>query len=244
MTDQPSSSPSDGSSPAVETPKWGWLLTVWMSLVVILHGLVWMTGVPDYDLAAAVEKGAERVEQRSVGEDSPDIVRKSIQLQRDSLRFWTVIRMVGDFLVAPVWIALRALMVAVGLAALAALTGRPVRFPAAMQDCVTWQGVWVLGLAVQTTLMLVLRRPEIETSVVLLLPPRLYTASQWVMLRQIDCFALIGWFGLAWSACRRGQAGLFGALATCLFLALMEAQIRGGFDLLVNLAMRLTVLPE
>ena len=171
------------------------MLAVWMSLVVILHGIVWTTGVPDYDLADAVEKGAARVEQRSVGEDSQDVVRKSIKLQRDSLRFWTVIRVVGDFLIAPLWIALRALMVAVALSAVAAISGRPVRFPVAMRDCVAWQGVWVLGLAVQVVLMLILRRPDIETSVVLLLPPRVYAAREWVLLHQIDCFALIGWLG-------------------------------------------------
>jgi len=76
-----------------------------------------------------------------------------------------------------------------------------------MKDCVTWQGVWVLGLAVQVILLLVLRKP-IDTSVVLLLPPRTYSASTWVMLQQVDCFAMIGWLGLAWSACVRRQANL------------------------------------
>ena len=98
------------------------------------------------------------MEQRSVGEDSEDVVRKSIQLQRDSLRFWTDVALVGDFLIAPSWIALRAFLVAVALSAVAAISGRPVRFPAAMRDCVAWQGVWVLGLAVQVVLMLVLQR--------------------------------------------------------------------------------------
>jgi len=88
MTEQAASTPN-GGSPAVDTPKWGWMLAVWMSLVVILHGITWTTGVPDYDIADAVEKGAARVEQRSVGEDSQDVVRKSIKLQRDTLPFWT-----------------------------------------------------------------------------------------------------------------------------------------------------------
>ncbi len=50
MTQQATSAPA-GATPGSDTPKWGWLLTVWMSLVVILHGIVWTTGVPDYDLA-------------------------------------------------------------------------------------------------------------------------------------------------------------------------------------------------
>jgi hypothetical protein len=243
MIEQPASTPNGGTS-AVDTPKWGWMLTVWMSLVVVLHGAIWTTGVPDFDLTDAVEKGAARVEQRSVGEDSQDVVRKSIKLQRDSLRFWTVICVVGDFLVAPAWIALRALLVAVSLSAVAAVCGRAVRFPAAMRDCVAWQGVWVLGLAVQVVLMLVLQRSDIETSIVLLLPPRIYAAREWVLLNQIDCFAVIGWLGIAWSACQRRQTNLYLALLTCFFLAALEIQIRGGFSLLVNLGMRLTIFPE
>lgn len=243
MMEQPASTPN-GGTPAGDTPKWGWMLAVWMSLVVILHGIIWTTGVPDYDLAEAVEKGAARVEQRSVGEDSEDVVRKSIKLQRDSLPFWTVIGAVGDFLVAPGWIALRALLVAVALSAVAAVCGRPVRFPAAMRDCVAWQGVWVLGLAVQVVLMLVLHRSDIETSVVLLLPPRIYAAREWVLLDQIDCFAVIGWLGLAWSACQRRQTNLYMALLMCFLVAALEAQIHGGFSLLVNLGMRLAIFPE
>jgi hypothetical protein len=243
MTRQPTSVPA-GTTPGSDTPRWGWLLTIWMSSVVILNGVIWTTGVPDYDLAVAVERGAARVEERSVGEDNEDVVRKSIQLQRNSLSFWKVITLVGDFLVEPLWIVLRAFSVAVALSAVAAMTGRPVRFPAAMRECVIWQGVWVLGLAVQTVLMLVLHRSAIDTSVVLLLPPRMYAAREWVVLQQIDCFAIIGWLGMAWSACRRGRASLIAALVTCLVVAVVEAQVIAGTSLLVNLSMRLTLFPE
>jgi hypothetical protein len=220
------------------------MLALWMSLVVILHGITWTTGVPDYETADAVEKGAARVEQRSMGEDSQDVVRKSIQLQRDTLPFWTVIRIVGDLVVAPSWIALRALIVAVAFCAVAAISGRPVRFPEAMRDCVAWQGVWVLSLLVQTILMLVLRRPHIDTSVALLFPPRTWGAGTWVLLHEIDCFAMIGWLGLAWSACVRRQANLLVALVTCFVLVVVEANVRAPFELLFNLGMRLTVFPE
>ena len=69
----------------------------------------WTTGVPDYQLAEAVERGAARVEERSSGEENDDVVRKAIQLQRNSLGFWRTLALVGDFLVKPLWLALRAL---------------------------------------------------------------------------------------------------------------------------------------
>ncbi|NLX56782.1 MAG: hypothetical protein GXY58_16875 [Planctomycetaceae bacterium] len=243
MTEQPASTPQR-RVPASDTPKWGWLLAVWMSLVVILRGIVWMTGVPDHDLAEAVEQGAARVEQKSVGEDSPDVIRKAIQLQRDSLRFWTVLHAVGDFVLAPAWLAVRATLVAVSFSGVAAVSGRPVGFPAAMRDCVAWQGVWVLQLLVRVMLMLVLQRSDIDTSIVLLLPSRTYGAWEWVLLQQIDCFAMLGWLGLAWGACQRRQANLLVALLTCLLVAVLEMQVVGGLSLLVNLGMRLTIFPE
>ncbi|MHB0959948.1 MAG: hypothetical protein ACYC6N_20945 [Pirellulaceae bacterium] len=243
MTQQPLSAPVS-ASPGSGTPQWGWLLTIWMSLVVIFNGVTWMTGVPEYDLAVAVERGAARVEERSVGEDNEDVIRKSIQLQRDSLPFWRVIALVGDFLIEPLWIALRAFLVAVALSAVAAISGRPVRFPAAMWECVAWQGVWVLGLAVRSVLMLALNRSDVDTSVVLLLPPQMYAARDWVALQQIDCFAVIGWLGMAWGAGRRGQASLFAALLACLVVAAVEGLIFSGTSLLINLGIRLAIFPE
>ena len=139
--------------------------------------------------------------------------------------FWKVITLVGDFLIEPLWIALRAFSAAVALSAVAAITGRPVRFPTAMRECVAWQGVWVLGLAVRVALMLAMHRSEVDTSIVLLLPPRMYAAREWVVLQQIDCFALIGWLGMAWGACRRGQASLCGVVAD-----VPDCGRRGGSD--------------
>lgn len=244
MVEQRSATPGDSQPADSDAPAWGWLLTVWMILVVLLNGAVWTTGVRDYYLTDAVERGAARVEERTRGEENRDVIRKEIQLQRDTLTFWTVITAISDFLVAPLSIALRAFLVAVAFSAVAAMTGRQVRFPAALAGCVAWQGIWVLGLAVQVVLMVVLREAHVETSVLLLLPAGTYSASRWVFLQQIDLFAIVGWLSLAWGACRRGQANLFAALAVCVVLALGEAAVFASGSLLVNLSMRLTLMPE
>jgi hypothetical protein len=243
MTDPLAAAPVSKAT-GTDTPKWGWLLTVWMSLVVAFNGAAWTTGVPDYQLVEAVERGAARVEERSSGEENDDVVRKAIELQRNSLGFWRTLALVGDFLVKPLWLALRAFSIAVALSAVAAMCGRPVRFPLAMHDCVVWQGIWVLRLGVQVVLMFVLQRSTIDTSIVLLLAPRQFTASEWVFFKQLDYFAVLGWLGIAWGACRRGQVHLLAALVTCLLVAVLEASIMMGFSLLINLGMRLSVLPE
>ena len=220
------------------------MLAVWMSLVVILNGIIWTTGVPDYDLAEAVEKGAARVEQRSVGEDSEDVVRKSIQLQRDSLSFWTVIRAVGDFLGGPVMDCFTGIGRGRG-----AECGGGGQWPA---GAVSGGDEAMRGLAgcvgsgtdspscahagPPSVGYRDLRRAPVAAA-------RL-AAREWVLLHQIDCFAMIGWLGMAWSACRRGQTNLYVALLTCFVVAAIEAPIRGSFWLLVNLGMRLTIFPE
>jgi hypothetical protein len=235
---QSSSGPSTN-----EKPKWGTTLAVLMAATILLHGIVWVTGVKDYDLADAVERGAGRVEERQKGEESEDVIRKSINLQRDTLPFWTVITLIGDFLFAPLALVVRPLMVAVAFAAIAAATGRVVRFPVVMSDCVNWQAVWVLGLGVQVILMLVLWRSHIETSVLLLLPPGEYRANTWVMLQQLDCFALLGWLGMASVGWQRRQANWIMAVLTCLFLWGVEMMVVSSASLVVNLGMRSSLMP-
>ncbi len=127
---------------------------------------------------------------------------------------------------------------------MAALSGRPVRFPAAVAQCAAWQGVWVLGLAVQVILMFGFDRPHVETSVLMFLPKESFTAREWSALQQVDVFALVGWLGMAWSAYRRGQANPFVAGIICFILAVGEAYLFYQASLLINLSMRMTLFPQ
>ncbi len=244
MSSQPPTPGPPANAVGTDSPAWGWLLAVWMSLVLVLNGIAWTTGVVDHDLAQAVENGAAQVERRRIHEESDDVVRKAIQTQRDTLRFWTVIAALRDFLAAPMSLVFRVFTVAITFSALAALTGRPVRFPAAVADCVVWQGLWVLGLAVEVVLMLALQRPHVETSVLMFLPRDSFTARQWTALQQVDCFAIIGWLGMAWGIRRRGQASLFVALIVCFVLAAAGGYVCYRASLLVNLSMRMTLFPQ
>jgi hypothetical protein len=134
------------------------------------------------------------------------------------------------------------LTVATLFAGLAALVGRPVRFADGVMGCARAQGWWVLGLAVRVGLMIALRRPEVETSAALLLPPGRYSAAVWVALRQIDVFAALGWGAMALGGWRRGQVNLAAAGLVCGAMWLVEAGVRIGFALLVGAGMRLTLL--
>jgi hypothetical protein len=240
---QRASSPARADPAAPEAPAWGGPLSIWMGCVVLLHAMLWASGIRPYQLAKAVEHGVARVERRLLGEESQDIIRKEIQLQRDTIRFWTVITALGDFLIAPLWLALRAMAVAVALSAWAAIRGRPPGFPLAWADCVRWQGIWVLGLAVQVVLMVSLDRTHVDSSLLLLLPPGTYSARTWFLLRELDWFALIGWLSLAWGGCRRGQAGLLAALGLVALWAAVEISILSGAALVVNLGIRLSLMP-
>lgn len=225
-------------------PRAGPILAFWMVLTVGLQAALWVSGARATGLSGAIETGAARVETRGVGEVGDEVVRKAIALQHDTLPFWATIAALGDFGVEPLGLALRAAVVATLFAGLALLKGRPVEFSRGLASCAWAQGFWVLGLAVRVALTIALRRPEIETSAALLLPPGTHPGALWVALRQLDAFPLLGWFAMARGGWRRGQVGLFGAVAVCGVLFLIEAAARVQFSLLIEAGMRLSLLPE
>jgi hypothetical protein len=227
-----------------EAPRAGSILALWMALTVLLQMAFWISGARLADVSGAVEVGAARVESRGIGEVGDEVVRKAIGLQHDTTWFWTVLAMIGDFMVEPISLALRAGMVATLFGGIALLKGRSVEFSRGMAGCAAAQGFWVLSLAVRVILAIVLRRPEIETSPTLFLTPGAYPGILWVVLRQMDVFILLGWFVLARGGWKRGQVGIVGAVMVCGSLFLIEAALRVAFSLLVEAGMRLSLMPE
>lgn len=226
-----------------ERPRFGSILLLWAALTCGLHGMLWLSGFRTAALTEGVEWGAAQVESRGTGEVSDDLIRRAIQTQYDSLAFWTTLAWLGDFLVEPAALAVRALAAATFLAAAAALVGRPVQYERALNECARTQGIWVLGLAVQVALTLALRRGDVETSPALLLPPGTYPAALWLALRQLDLFAVLGWAALSYGGWRRGQVNLATALAIGLSLWFAEAAIRLPLSLAIGAGTRLEIVP-
>jgi len=224
-------------------PRFGTILCAWMILIVALNGARWVAGFRPVVLAGAVERGVQRIEADGKGEMGDELVRKAIRTQRDSLRFWSVVFLIGDFVIEPFAPVLRAVVAAIGFTAIAAMSGRPIRFEQACSDCARLQGFWVLGLAVRVGLMIGLRRSEddLETSLGMFLPPGTYPAATWLMLRECDVFALLGWASLAASGRRRGDANPFAAVVLCAGMGLLEMGLRGSAGLVLGSAMRLSL---
>ncbi len=225
-------------------PRAGPILLLWMALSLVLQAALWISGASPTIVGGAVEAGAARAESRGVGEQSDEVIRKAIRLQQDSLPFWQTLTLFGDFVMMPFCIIFRAALVATLFGGLAALTGRPIEFARGLQACAVAQGFWVLGLAVRVGLAIALRRPEIETSPTLFLPPGNHPAAVWVTLRQVDAFALLGWFAMARGGWKRGQVGLISASLVCGFLWLIGAFLAMEATLIVGAGMRLSLLPE
>lgn len=221
-------------------PRFGTILCVWMLLIVALNGARWVSGFRPVLLSAAVERGVRRIENDAAGEMSDAIVRKAIRTHRDSLPFWSVVYLIGDFVIEPAALTLRALAAAIGFTAIAATTGRPIQFERACSDCARLQGFWVLGLAVRVGLMIGLRRgdDELETSLGMFLAPGTHPAATWLLLRECDVFAMVGWASLAAAGRRRGDANLAAAVALCATLGLVETGLRASAGLVVGSAMR------
>lgn len=222
----------------------GGVIGRWIFLWIVVQGLLWTTGFRTARLIANVESGAAEVERRSVGEVGETEIREAIGEQRESLRFWTALAVVRDFVMGPAGLIVRATAAAVAFATIGALRGGTVGFGSGLIATGQAQGFWVVGLVVQAALMIGLRRAEAETSAVLLLPPGTYPATVWIGLRELEVFALAGWVAMAGGAWRRGQVSLLGATVVVLALWLMEASIRIGSALVLGASMRRTLIPE
>jgi hypothetical protein len=221
----------------------GMVFSLWASLVVLLGVIAWIAGVRQYTLRTAVDEGAAAVETRGIGEVGDEVIRKAIRTQHDTLPFWTTLSLLGDFLFEPLSLVIRAVAVTTLFAVIAALTGRPVGFPQALSECAWTQGFWVLGIATRLGLMIALRRPEAETSLALALPLGVSSAAILVASRQVDLFALWGWFSMALGGWRRKQLNLAAAVLVCGVLWVIESAVRITFALTLGAGMRLTVLP-
>lgn len=226
---------------ASDSLRFGPLLAIWMALTVLINGGLWAAGFRAGALSAAVEQGAAEAESQGIGVLGDDLIRKAIRTQHDTLPFWTILTFIGDFLIEPLVLALRALSAATAFSAVAALLGRGIDYNKALSDCTLVQGFWVLGLAVRAALMVAFRRGDIETSAALFLPPGAYPALLWLSLAQLDIFAMMGWAALAIGAHRRRQAGWTLALTLTLVLALSESFVRVALGLGMGAAMRLSI---
>lgn len=226
------------------SPRAGRWLVLWMGLIVLLQGVYWLSGHRGHALAGAIEQGAAQVESRTLGEVPDATIRKAIDLQQDTLPFWLALTALGDFVFDPLAMALRAVLLAVLLASAAALTGRTVGFEAGLAACARRQWPWVLGLAVQLAMVLALGRDQAETSATLLLPTGTHPATTWVLLQQLDVFALLGWALLAIAGWRRGQTNLFTSCLICVGLFGAEIAIRASWILFLGAGMRLTLMPS
>ncbi|WP_240907117.1 hypothetical protein [Paludisphaera rhizosphaerae] len=217
------------------------LLLIWAVLILDLQAVLWLSGVKSLGLWQAVEQGAARAESRNVGETADSQIQKAIRDQRSTLSFWKTLAVIDDFVIEPAAPAIRAVLAAVLLSAIAALTGRPIGFAAALDDCAAAQVFWVIGLSVQAALVFALRTPEVDVSAALFLPPGTYRATTWLALRQVEVFAVLGWLAMALGGWRRGQANLATSALACGSLAAVETSVRFGTALLLGGAMRLVL---
>jgi hypothetical protein len=224
--------------------RFGPTLVLWVTLTADLQGALWISGWRSLALASAVEQGAAVIESRKFGEEPETAIRSSIRTQRETLPFWTALALIGDFVFEPASLVLRAVAVVVAFSALAALSGRPVRFDESLAACAAAQGLWVLGLAVRLGLTVYTGRLEAETSLILAMPPGTYWAPLWVPLHQVDIFALLGWGVLARGAWRRGQVHPVTALLVCGSLWATEAAVRVAWTLTVESGMRMLLIPQ
>ena len=230
------------SRPAEPQP--GRELAIWMLAMVALGTIPWLTGFPERALTEAVEMGSAQAERRGIGEVRDDQIHKAVKAQQDTQPFWMTLWLLGDFVLEPLAMAVRALAVATTFSALAALSGRTIGFEQAFDDSAYAQRFWVFGLASRVALMLCLRRHDVDTSLALLLPRETIPALTWLLVRQVEVFAMLGWLSMARGGWKRGQVNFGVALGVCLIFALFEALARVSLAASIGALIRLKYLPE
>jgi hypothetical protein len=215
-----------------------------MSLVLVLNGARWIGGFPTGRLTEGIEQGAAHAETQAKSEVGDEVIRKAIRTHRDTLPFWSALAVIDDFLIEPVLLGFRAVLVATLFTGAAALMGRSLQYDRALVQCAYARVFWVLGLAVRLVLLIVLRRGEddVETSLALFLPPGSYPAPIWLALRQLDLFALLGWTTMARGGWKRGDAPLVAAVVICASLGLLELGVRVLAGLLLGASIRLSLI--
>ena len=95
----------------------GPMLVLWAILIADIQGLLWLSGVKTLALQQAVEQGVARAESYAVAETGDNQIHKAIGEQRATLRFWTILALIRDFVVEPIAPSARALAVATLLTA-------------------------------------------------------------------------------------------------------------------------------
>ncbi|MDX2038901.1 MAG: hypothetical protein SFX72_19805 [Isosphaeraceae bacterium] len=228
---------------ASQSPATGWIL-VWACLLLSTTALPWLSGVTELGLNTAVEAGQARIETKTRGEVGDDAIRKAIHLQRSTLPFWRTLSALGDFVVDPAMIAIRALVTATLFSAFAAVSARPIEFAAAFRDCARLQYYWVLGPLLRILLIGLLHREQVGLSPSIFLSPGRHPAGLVVFLDCFDFFVIAGWIHLAFAGWSRRQANLVVSSSICVTLAIVEASVRSGWVLMIGAGMRLCLMPE
>lgn len=238
-------SPDEATEPADPTaPRYGEWLAAWLAVLVLAHASLWVSGHRQRTLERAVEQGVARVERWAEAEDLKESqIRQAIRTQRETLPFWETLWLLADFLLEPAGLVLRAVLATVVLASLAALMGRPPAFGQALAANVRFQVFWVVAVVVQA-LLANAQLGSGDTSLALLAPPAEYPASVWLTLKQLDLYALAGWFAIGLTAWRRRQAHPVVAALAVGALAAMEIALRVAVLIMIGASMRLTIFPD
>ncbi len=215
-------------------------LAMSMILIGAANLSLWCNGIRQQDLRDAIEIGAASIDDNAKGDVEEDQIRESIRLQRQSEEFWSTLAILGDFIIEPIYPALRALIVTVAFASVAAVFGRPVGYGVALADNMSWQIFWAAGIGLECA-MRILISPDAENSLAVFMPAKEYPAATALALAILNPFAICGWLAIGWTTWKRKQANWFLVILLILMIAGMEVGIRSRVLAMMGALMRLAI---
>ncbi|HAN97885.1 MAG TPA: hypothetical protein DCQ98_10835 [Planctomycetaceae bacterium] len=233
---------ADVEAPRESLPEPGLWLLVWSLLGLALQLSIWLTGARDESIGVAVEAGVARTESRMTGEFDEDAIREALRLQYDTFVFWRALFGIGDLLAVPTLLVGRSLAIAATIAVAGAMTGRSPKFALSFAWAAVAQGCWLIG-PLASWIASLLGNVDFDSTLRLLLVPGPIPGPVWSLAGNVDLFAAFGWLLLTFVAMGRGWAHPITLLPSLASLALFEVLFVSVVELLVQGAMRGTILP-
>lgn len=188
-------------------------------------GWAWTaTGIPDYEIDAAIQREVARTSARHEGEESTSMLADELELVEKSAGFWKFLQRLRLWVARPLGVLAGILIIAGLMHGWVALVGGRPNYPLTLEVASLAAFVLVARAVFEVILSRALERSTIETSLAALLSdPRAAGLADYLLLRRLDPFVIWFWSLIALGLVHSLKLDKRPAIAGVVVLAVVEA---------------------
>ncbi len=198
-----------------DTGAYGWALVTLLGLVILIGYATVQTGLIDQVLDQKTETSLADLEKTQINLVDRARLQESMEDIRKQGEFNKLLARLGAVAFAPVQLLASYLLIASGLYAMVALTGRKPEYHTLMSICVYAGFIELVAYGVQLAMRLNYRRLDVDTTLAMLAPPG--TPSVWAA---VDPFAVWFWILVGIGLAVTHQLSRRMAVVSCLLMGL------------------------